>query len=306
MFFIIRLLSLSPNLQTMKDINQIIGASGAPFNREERFFTGTILSLLFSGNDFRDLKHITDIMAPELGLLPEYSAESKNILFYTEYNLKKSRYVTGEALAIAEDVDGDTPDVLFYVSDGAVTYLFAIEVKMYHRPTFDNLAFQMQRQRIILNRLAEVGGIKPEHIFHSALIPAKQAKQLPNTLPIITWERLLDIYSSVSANAYAIDVLKYGLEQYDKLVATQSSGKNNSTETLLGMAIFKNHKNIGIKYVGCGGGLKGQRFVRFASTEKWRYNKFQVTTSETCPNANWFTIDDFINAVNWDAPTEDN
>lgn len=284
----------------MKKLDEIIDNSVAPFNREERFFTGTILSLLASGNDFRDLKYITDIMAPELGLAPEYSAGKKNVLFYTEYNLKKSRYISGEALAIADDVDGDTPDVLFYVSDDKVTYLFAIEVKMYHKPTFDNLVMQMQRQKVILNRLAEVGGIKPEHIFHNALIPAKQAKQHPNTLPIITWEQLLDVYSRVSANAYAIDVLKYGLEQYDKLVATQTSGKSNSTETLLGLDIFKNHKSIGIKHVGCGGGLKGERFVRFATTEKWRYNKFQVTTSEACPNSNWFTIEEFLKAVNND------
>lgn len=294
----------------MKDINQIIGKSEAPFNREERFFTGTILSLLFSGNDFRDLKHITDIMAPDLGLAPEYSARKKNLLFYTEYNLKKSRYVSGEALTIAEDVDGDTPDVLFYVSDDKATYLFAIEVKMYHKPTFDNLVMQMQRQKVILNRLAEAAGIKPEHIFHNALIPAKQAKQYPSTLPIITWEQLLDIYSSVSANAYAIDMLRYGLEQYDRLVAAQSSSKKNNSGKYSGLDIFRNHSSKSIKYVGCGGGLRGLRELIAANT--WQDRSFEVITradedpDEGTPNRNWFTIDDFVKMVNGDAHADNN
>ena len=282
----------------MNSINELIVDSAAPFNREERFFTGTVLSLLFSGNDFRNLKVITDIMAPKLKLTPIYSVTDKNVLFYTEYNLKKSRYVTGEALAIAEDVDGDTPDVLFYVSDENVTYIFAIEVKMYHRPTSDNLALQMQRQQVILKNLADRKNIPYENIFHAALLPEKHPQQRKGTPSIFTWEDLLKEYTKINANNYAIDILRYALEHYAQLVSKQSTGKKNNTGKYTGQRIVADHQLLNIKYVGCGGGLNG--LEKHVENNTWRNFPFEVIQEDknvsviVMPKVNWFTINDFL------------
>ncbi len=285
----------------MIDINNLIASSAAPFNREERFFTGTVLPLLVSGDDFKDLKPLIDLMAPSLNLNPEYSDTRKSVLFYTEYNLKKSGYVKTGITRPDESttkIDGDTPDILFYVWDNDKIYLFAIEVKMYHKPTADNLALQLQRQYVVLKALASKANIPVEHIFHYALVPAKTSLSYTNKSKLLTWEQIYDLYRTKAVNRYAIDALGYALKEYDNLVAKQTTGKNNSTETLSGWDIMNNHEAIGIKYVGCSGGRNGERFLRLAITDKWKYNSFQITTASTCPNRNWFPIEEFLNAVN--------
>jgi len=285
----------------MKSINDLIINSAAPFNREERFFTGSILPLLVGGNDFKDLKPLVDLMAPSLNLSPEYSETRKSVLFYTEYNLKKSGYVKDSIKTVDDSdtkIEGDTPDVLFYVWDNDKVYLFAIEVKMYHRPTSDNLAMQIQRQYVVLKALAAKANIPDEYIFHYALLPAKTSLPYTDKSKLITWEQIHELYSSKAVNRYATDALGYALKEYDNLVAKQNTGKNNSTETLSGWDIVNNHEAIGIRFVGCSGGRKGERFIRLAMTDKWRFNSFQVTTADTCPNRNWFSIEEFLKAVN--------
>lgn len=284
----------------MKTINDLITASAAPFNREERFFTGTVLPLLVSGNNYKDLKPLIDLMAPSLNLKPEFSDTHKSVLFYTEYNLKKSSYAkTGinNTNISATKIEGDTPDILFYVWDKEQVYLFAIEVKMYHRPTSDNLALQMQRQYEVLKTLAANANIPTEHIFHYALVPAKTS--LPNTdkRKLITWEQVYNLYCKMPVNTYAIDALGYALSEYENLVAKQSTAKKNNTESLSGMDILLHHAAIGIKYVGCGGGYKGERFMRMSMRGGLKYETFQVTTADTCPNRNWFTIEQFLKAI---------
>lgn len=277
----------------METIEKVIQESGAPFNREERFFTGTVLSLLLCGNDFKNLKVITDIMAPNLKINPIFSSRQKNVLFYTEYNLKKSGVVSAER----ESADGDTPDVLFYIFDKGNTYLFAIEVKMFHRPTKEKLIQQMEGQLVILKNLADRKNIPHNHIFHVALLPRKQAQQLSGIS--ITWEDILEKYAKVKANNYALEMLRYALDHYDQLVSKQSSSKKNNTGRVRGSKISSEHKELGIKYVGCGSrGLHGKRFKQLVVSGDWKSTRFEVTTSEIRPeHENWFTIDEFIKAV---------
>lgn len=284
----------------MKDINSLIVASAAPFNRDERFFTGTILPLLVSGNDFNDLKPLINLMAPSLNLSPEYSDTHKNVLFYTEYNLKKSGYVKSTTSVPDNSetkIDGDTPDVLFYVWDNDKMYLFAIEVKMYHRPTTDKLALQMQRQYVVLKDLAAKANIPDEHIFHCALLPEKTLLGT-NKHKVITWEQIYKLYSAMAVNKYAIDVLGYAISNYDNLVSKQSTGKKNNTGKYTGLRIVAEHLLLNIKYVGCGGGLNGLN--EHVEKETWHNFPFEViqedknVSEKIMPKKNWFTINDFL------------
>ena len=286
----------------MNSINELIIDSAAPFNREERFFTGTILPLLVSGNDFQDLKPLTDLMAPSLNLCPKYSeTPPKSVLFYTEYNLKKSGYVKDSIKTLDDSetkVDGDTPDILFYIWDNDTVYLFAIEVKMYHKPTFDNLAIQMERQFVVLEALAAKRNIPVEHIFHYALVPAKTSLPYTDKSKLITWEQIYDLYSKRPVNRYAIDALGYALNEYDNLVAKQSTGKKNNTGKYTGQRIVADHKRLNVKYVGCGGGLNGLK--KHVAANTWRDFSFEVIeedeniSEKDMPKKNWFTINDFL------------
>lgn len=290
-----------PKSISMNNFSNLIGNSAAPFNRDERFFTGTILPLLFSGNGFQHLKPLTDLMAPALQLRPQYSETHKNVLFYTEYNLKKSRHGKGVNNLFDESenkIEGDTPDILFYVWDNNTTYLFALEVKMYHRPTADNFTFQMYRQFKVLKALADKAHIPEAHIFHFGLLPAKTALPYTDRSKLITWEQLYDLYSKMDVNQYALDTLAYALAQYDNLAAKQTTTKNKGSDALNGWEIYHQHQTIGIRFVGCGGGRSGERFIRMAMTDKWKFNTFLVTTSPICPSPNWFPIEEFLRYVN--------
>ena len=68
--------------------------TGLPFNRKERFFTGTVLPMLVCAADFAHFSRLTELV----GLGPievDARPSSANVQFFTEYSFVES--VVGEA-----------------------------------------------------------------------------------------------------------------------------------------------------------------------------------------------------------------
>jgi hypothetical protein len=109
--------------------------------------------MIVAADGFRDLRLLTDLLGGRR--LPPIDPDPRttNIQFFTEYSLVESIYgKTTTARFPDPPKSKDTPDILILVQ-GEQTQLFALEAKMYDRPSPAALADQMRAQRVQLDYL---------------------------------------------------------------------------------------------------------------------------------------------------------
>jgi hypothetical protein len=267
------------------------------FNREERFFTGTVFPGIVCRENFKyasiflNLLHQTNSSFPE-NLKVEWTRDNKTILFFTEYSLKKS----GHKFQMANDeiIPGDTPDILFIIRNDGQEYLFAFEGKMYSQCNDLDMKRQLERQLEILKGLSRASNIDIENIYHFGLVPEPMTRSFSGEIKnrMITWERLYHAYSSIYHDDYYLDILKHAIDHYYDLrgiSVKKSSGK------LPGAIIFSEHIKRGIKRVGRGQGVKGLQ--NDLNDEPWKTREYEYGIDDDLPKVNWISIDDFINIV---------
>ena len=136
-----------------------LAETGLPFNRKERYFTGTVLPMLVCADNFAHFGRLCELVG--LGRIEvDPRPASTNIQFFTEYSFVES--VFGESKARFPDAPTrkDTPDVLIYVGDPRRA-LIAIEAKMYDRPTTGELNEQIAAQATLIRYIAERLDVEP-------------------------------------------------------------------------------------------------------------------------------------------------
>jgi hypothetical protein len=141
--------------------------TGLPFNRKERFFTGTVLPMLVCADDFTHFGRLTELV--RLGRIDvDARPSSANVQFFTEYSFAES--VIGEAKARfpGAPTRKDTPDVMIYIA-GPPRALIAIEAKMYDRPTKTELNEQLSAQAALVRYIAERLDVQAASLAHVAL-----------------------------------------------------------------------------------------------------------------------------------------
>ena len=147
-----------------------------PFNRKERYLTGTVLPMLVCAHDFAYLGRLTALAG--LGsVIVDASAQRTNVQFFTEYGFAESLIGHAEKRFPDAPTARDTPDVLIYIG-GPPRMLLAIEAKMYDRPSATDLEDQLQAQAVIVAYLRKKLGIALPNVAHVALLPQKLAKRV--------------------------------------------------------------------------------------------------------------------------------
>jgi hypothetical protein len=171
--------------------------TGLPFNRKERFFTGTVLPMLVCADNFAHFGRLTELVG--LGRIEvDARPSSANVQFFTEYSFVES--VVGEAKARfpGAPTRKDTPDVLIYVA-GPRRLLIAIEAKMYDRSTTAELNDQLGAQGALVRYIAGQLHVETEGIAHVALLPAALVAELGKlVVATLTWEQILETYADVA------------------------------------------------------------------------------------------------------------
>ncbi len=125
---------------------------GLPFNRKERFFTGTVLPAIVTGDNFSHLGRLLELCG--LTPSPVHADGVALVQFFTEYGFTESLVKTRAA---SERFPGsprgkDTPDLMVYTS-APPARLLAIEAKVYDRPSAAQLNEQLGRQRPLVKYL---------------------------------------------------------------------------------------------------------------------------------------------------------
>jgi hypothetical protein len=268
-----------------------------PLNRKERYYTGTVFPMLVCRDNFRHFPRLCVLIEGCPPLEVDGRPETTNIQFFTEYSFAESVFGSSRARFPAAPTSRDTPDIVMLIS-GVQRVLIAIEAKMFDVTTRLDLLMQMGRQEQILKYIR--GTLEIDTVVHCALLPAKlkaQISELP--YPILTWEELYAAFYEVAPEDYFLGVLGYALESYDELVGVANPWGKNREEKLRGIEIYNAFKVGSLRFtlMGRRGGPWGERLEADIGSGRWRLQEYELTTVESRPNRNWFTVEEFVRRI---------
>jgi hypothetical protein len=270
-----------------------LAETGLPFNRKERYFTGTVLPMLVCVDNFAHFGRLTELVG--LGRIDvDARPSSANVQFFTEYSFVES--VVGEAKARfpGAPTRKDTPDVLIYVA-GPRRALIAIEAKMYDRPTTAELNEQLGAQAALVRYIAGRLDVEAAGIAHVALLPAALASELGKlVVATVTWERLLETYADV-APPYFLEVLRVALARYNQLVSPRPTWGANAETKRTGAEIYERYQTgaLTTPWMGRQSGLNGAELAKDIASGTWRSQLYECS-SKPVQNKNWFTVAEFV------------
>jgi len=267
---------------------------GLPLNRKERYYTGTVLPMLVGSDDFAHLSRFLHLCGLDARLIAQ-RGNLDEVSLVTEYGFAESVYTAADRERWGDDIAGDTPDVVIAGPD----WLLAIEAKMFHNPSAEDLDRQMGRQAVLVRKWTDVLGLDPRCVKHVLLLPEKLARASSGHIwPVVTWEQVHGAFKIVGPR-YWSNVLLTALVTYDDLVSKGPSFGANKDATLTGAEIVAGFKVSTIPYtsVGRGGGIDGPAFADDVASGAWQSRRYEVRGGEP-PNPNWFTIAEFVRAVN--------
>lgn len=270
-----------------------------PFNRKERYFTGTVLPMIIASDNFVHLPKFLGLCG-----LPDVTidgdgpgAEGPHIEFYTEYSFKES-LVTSADLERFPDrpSEADTPDMVLVGPD----WLLAVEAKIFHRPTRQALTRQMKRQRVLVDYWMKQFAFEEERVRHVLLLPEKlHASRAGLAQAVVTLEQVIEEYQD-TAPTYLLDVLRTAVTRYDDLSSAEPTFGMNADARLSGASIVKEHegKHPRFGWMGRGGGLTGKRLTADILEGRWRDQLYEVRVKKP-PEAhrNWFPVKDFVDRI---------
>jgi hypothetical protein len=275
---------------------------GLPFNRKERFFTGTVLPMLVCADNFAHFGRLAELAGlGQLGV--DAMPGSANVQFFTEYCFAESLVGAAKERFLGAPTSRETPDVMIYIA-GPRRALLAIEAKMYDRPSAAELKIQLAAQATQVNYLAAQLGVEASQVAHIALLPERLAGEVGDLpVPTVTWEQIRDAFADV-APPYFVEVLRVALERYDDLAAPRVLTFGANAEVKLTGAEIDRRRCEGtlvLGWMGRRGGLHGPELTSDLGSGAWRTHRYECS-SKAVRNPNWFTVAEFIAKVDALAP----
>lgn len=271
--------------------------TGLPFNRKERYFTGTVLPMLVCADSFAHFGRLTELAG--LGRIHvDATPASADVQFFTEYGFAESLVGAARERFPGAPTSRETPDVMIYVA-GPRKALLAIEAKMYDRPSAAELKTQLAAQTTQVSYLAAQLGVEASRVAHVALLPARLAGEVgPLPVRTVTWEQIRDTFADVGP-PYFVETLRVALERYDHLAAPRVMAFGANAEVkLTGAEIHRRHRDgtLTLGWMGRRGGLLGPDLAKDLATGTWRTQSYECS-SKAVGNPNWFTVAEFVAKV---------
>lgn len=262
-----------------------------PFNRKERYFTGTVLPMLTCSEGFAHFPRLLRLC----GVPDDKCSVPEQLQFYTEYSLREAADTSHTGKFMVRPEGKDAPDIVVLVQ-APVRLLLVIEAKMYDVPSRAKLQLQVQRQGVVVDYLCRELGIARSDAFHAALLPDKLKAQIGElSVPIATWEEVLAEFADVG-HPHFVGELRQAVDRYDELRSKSKPTGSNAEAWLTGTDLMARHAAGERLWVGRNGGLGGQSLAKDLRAGKWRKQKYEYRTTEFA-GPNWFSLVAFAQSV---------
>lgn len=264
-----------------------------PFNRKERYFTGTVLPMIVAADGFAHLGRFLTLCGVAAEVKADYLG-SQELQFFTEYSFRESVFTDADKLRFPDlPATKDTPDLVL----AGPGWLLAVEAKLYQRPNKAALEKQLGAQaelvRYIANRI-RAAGTPIEQVRHVALVPESHLLTLSKPDPlrhvdgIITWEQIAAIYQDVGPRFWIGQLQHANATDLTATGTPNGDGFRTGEEIREGIAMM-HASGVPYTYMGCSGGLDGKPMQLLLASGGWRTKVFQVRR-EPYPHGNWFSI----------------
>jgi len=274
-------------------------ANELPLNRKERYFTGTIFPMVVCRDNFRHFQLFLELIGIKMNVPISIEPDQTNIQFFTEYSLVESIIGSATQRFPNPPKAKDTPDILILINC-VPKILIALEAKLYAATSENALENQMCRQETILHCIENGLGIEKKDVYFSALLPEKMAHDFREfKYPILTWEKLYDVYYKVCGEDYWLAILRIALESYKDLASKGAFYRRNCEKIMCGLDIYHGYKDgtIDQQIMGRKGGLTGDKIKKDLVSGKWRSQDYGTNSNTTPINRNWFLIREFVEHV---------
>ena len=260
-----------------------------PFNRKERFYTGTVLpALLFH----KGLSNFYTFLRQIKGFPLEINeaATKDYFLFYTEYNLKESAGERSVGRKIYAPTN-ETPDVVIEILKPVKVFII-IEAKMFENTTTTKVSNQIKRQEKYVGEvLQNEFKLQTNQIFHIALVPKKLGISERKYFRVINWDIFLEDQFSNLTSCYFYNYLKFSLENYDDLVSIRVGPDTT------GLEIYKLTKQGERFWVGREGGADS--IDKDGKNGSWAIHEYYTNPAKpkSGRRGNWITNDEFVRII---------
>lgn len=290
---------LSPGTQQSAHqpaVNAAAGAADArlPFNRKERYFTGTVLPALLAHDGFQHLGKLLDLAGLPDDLVDPGRDGTQDLQLFSEYSFSESLLTPADRARFPDaPVEMDTPDLVLTGAD----WLLAVEAKVYDVPSRASMTAQLKRQRLLVEYWTTALRLPPDRVKHVLLVPAELEADLQMNKQgwkVITWQEVADAYRPVGPRHFTA-VLDEALARYSKLKSVPLQFRKNAQDILTG-AQLKAVADAGettYTYMGRSGGLHGAALKKDLDSGQWSSTSYEVRGAAV-QSKNWFPIADFI------------
>ena len=272
-----------------------MAARRLPFNRKERYFTGTVLPGVIAGGGLSRLSEFLDLCG--LGSVAQPPVDPDDLQFFTEYNFAESVHRPRDKRRWPNPVTGDTPDLVLTGPE----WLLVVEAKMYHRPSAHKLLEQVDRQRDLIDEWVRTLALDRARVAHVLLLPRPLEQSLYPKIRgavdrVVTWEDVLERFGG-QASDYWLSVLHHALDSYPALVSQSTSWGANADARLSGQTIIDKHsvrsRTQIYTYIGRQSGLMGKPLADDIGSGGWRNRMYEVRVEALQGKTNWFPISQF-------------
>lgn len=268
-----------------------------PLNRNERFYTATVLPMLLASDAFAQLGSFIELCGLRgVELPPPRRDGTAPCQLLTEYSFAMSLYGSIDRRWRDHQRRRDTPDLVIVGDDAS--WIVAIEAKVYDRPARPALERQVRSQHVHLDEWATVLGVPPECAVQVVVLPEGHVREVGHVegATTVTWERIADEFRPVGP-AYWVGVLDVAMEHWP-LLASRSGG-SNADAVLTGEQIQDLFESglLEYGYMGRRGGLGGELLRTDVEDGSWRDQSYEVRREPLANNPNWFPVEDFLDGL---------
>lgn len=270
-----------------------------PFNRKERYFTGTVLPGIIAADDFSMLDRFLSMCGLQGSLGSTADERLDEVQFLTEYGFAESASHSPEWSGY--DGGRDTPDVVIAGPDRII----AVEAKLYARQGRTAITGQLQAQQKLVDHWAGVLKVDSARARLVALLPESYANELGDLgFDVVTWEAVLDGYAD-DAPKYWTRVLRAALDRYERLKSPELAFGTNAQGRLSGAEIVAGYKagSLEFGWVGRSQGPLGAAWASDVENGSWRSRMYEVRV-DPIDAPNWWDINEFVSTVAGDTEVD--
>ncbi len=255
-------------------LKYLYGKSWWEVTRDERFFCQHLFVLIQKHGVRELVKYLNEKHDADLNSSGNWEAAYEACFYRDLYHFRGKE---GDRFSAKRTFD------LCLFSDDAIVIIEAKAQQGFHK---DQLK-EFEEDKTQVSNATGVDNVLLAALASSQYDPSDEIRGYFNG-PYLTWAEMAEYYSGDPVLIRADSI-------YEADAAWGETGKYNTGGKMTGSELLEAHRKGEEFYVGRQGGLTGPGLADDIASGKWKTQKYETNrNSEGPPNANWFSLNEFV------------